>query len=219
MSENKDNCLEGNTCQRVFPIFEQYREELTRFVNRRISDPSQSEALVSDVLIKLHHNCEKLTEVKNIRAWMFQITRNTIYDYHRDQSKRAQSLPENNIVEDFYQTNEFLHLASLVPLLINCLPYKYSVPLQLSELEGLPQKDIAKRLNITLSGAKSRIQRGRRKLKELFHECLYLELDRQGVPIDYQIKPDCLALMSEVNKIAKLSNDQIASQGFCACKD
>ena len=58
-------------------------------------------------------------------------------------------------------------LAECVRPMMNALPEKYRLPLLLSELDGLPQKEVAKRLGLSLSAAKSRVQRGREQLKHL----------------------------------------------------
>nr|WKN36274.1 sigma-70 family RNA polymerase sigma factor [Tunicatimonas sp. TK19036] len=193
---SQKNCFEGSTCQQVFPVFQQYREELLHFVNKRLQDRAQSEALVSDVLMKMHLHCEQLDQIKNIRSWLYQITRNTIHDYFRELKKI-----ENRPVDVARQKPEVLlgtdgqeSLAVLIPSLLTCLPASYAQPLQMSDLEGLPQKVIAQKMQLSVSGVKSRIQRGRQKLKALFHECLHLELDQQGVPVDFSIKPSCNAL-------------------------
>ena len=60
------------------------------------------------------------------------------------------------------------------------LPQEYRLPLLLSELNGLPQKEVAERLGLSLSAAKSRVQRGRKRLKDLFIECCDFELDHRG---------------------------------------
>lgn len=196
---DKTSLLKGNTCQRVFLLFQQYREELLLFVNRRLHDRVQSEALLSDVLMKMHRQCEQLTHVKNIRAWLFQVARNTINDYFREQAKQAEKSVQNLADERSWESAGPEALASLIPALMTCLPEKYAQPLLMSDLEGISQKDIATQLNLSVSAVKSRVQRGRRKLKALFYECLYLELDQQGVPMDYRIKPLCESL-SEMNE-------------------
>jgi RNA polymerase sigma-70 factor, ECF subfamily len=43
-------------------------------------------------------------------------------------------------------------------------------------------------LGISLSGAKSRVQRARKKLKELLLECCHFEFDRYGTVFDYHPK-------------------------------
>ena len=68
--------------------------------------------------------------------------------------------------------------------MIYSLPEPYRDALVLTELEGLTQKDLAKRLGISLSGAKSRVQRGREQLKTMLHECCTFEFDRRGMVID-----------------------------------
>jgi RNA polymerase sigma-70 factor, ECF subfamily len=49
----------------------------------------------------------------------------------------------------------------------------------------LSQQHLAEREGISLSGAKSRVQRAREKLRQLLLECCHFELDRLGRIIDY----------------------------------
>ena len=58
----------------------------------------------------------------------------------------------------------------------------------LSEIKCLSQKDIASILGISYSGAKSRIQRGREKVKELMYECCHYDIDSTGNVIDYNCR-------------------------------
>ncbi len=58
----------------------------------------------------------------------------------------------------------------------------------MAELEGLTQKKIAADLGISLSGAKSRVQRARGKLKEMILDCCHVEADKYGNILDYQPK-------------------------------
>jgi hypothetical protein len=50
----------------------------------------------------------------------------------------------------------------------------------LTELEALTQQELANRLGISLSGAKSRVQRGRAQLKQMLDEGCTFEFDRRG---------------------------------------
>jgi RNA polymerase sigma-70 factor (ECF subfamily) len=72
--------------------------------------------------------------------------------------------------------------------MVNALPETYRLPLLLSELEGLPQKEVARRLGLSLSAAKSRVQRGRERLKGVFAECCHVETDHRGSLTSYQRK-------------------------------
>lgn len=73
---------------------------------------------------------------------------------------------------------------------IKNLPPKYKEPLILADIQGINQKQIAKKLNLSLSGAKSRVQRARKLLKESFDECSTYEFDKQGGVIEFHPKGD-----------------------------
>jgi RNA polymerase sigma-70 factor (ECF subfamily) len=73
--------------------------------------------------------------------------------------------------------------------MIEELPDEYQVALRLTELEGLTQQELAARTGLSLSGAKSRVQRGRKMLREMLLACCHFEFDRHGKVIDYY--PEC----------------------------
>ena len=62
----------------------------------------------------------------------------------------------------------------------------YRDAVRLVDLEGLPQQEAAARSGITVSGMKSRVQRGRQALKYLVHGCCQIDLDAGGRATDYQ---------------------------------
>ncbi|MFN0200337.1 MAG: sigma factor-like helix-turn-helix DNA-binding protein, partial [Bacteroidia bacterium] len=68
------------------------------------------------------------------------------------------------------------------------IPYKYAEALILTDIKGLSQQELADKLGISLSGAKSRVQRGREKLKEMLMECCIFEFDARGQVVNYEPK-------------------------------
>ena len=74
---------------------------------------------------------------------------------------------------------------------INQLPPSYRDALLQTELGKLSQKEFAEQSAISYSGAKSRIQRGRQQLFELFKECCRFSADKYGNIIEYQGKHNC----------------------------
>lgn len=60
------------------------------------------------------------------------------------------------------------------------MPDKYGRPLLWSDLDGIPQAQIAERLGLSLSGTKSRIQRARRMLADRVRQHCELEFDGEG---------------------------------------
>jgi RNA polymerase sigma-70 factor (ECF subfamily) len=75
--------------------------------------------------------------------------------------------------------------------MIDRLPDPYRQALTLTELEGRTQRELADALGLSLSGAKSRVQRGREQLKELILACCHVEVDRRGGVVDYEPRREC----------------------------
>jgi len=126
-----------------------------------------------------------LADAERLSAWVYQIARNVIRDYYRSQSGSTVALADGELEED--QKRETACTGQTVPgmnELIRQLPEKYQEAVQLSEIEGLTQQEVADRLGISLSGAKSRIQRGRALLKNVLDQCCAFEFDRRGNLLD-----------------------------------
>ena len=75
--------------------------------------------------------------------------------------------------------------ACLIPF-IRALPPAYGEALMLTDIGGLPQAEAARRLGLSVSGLKSRVQRGRAKLKQALLRCCAIETDRWGTVLDYR---------------------------------
>jgi RNA polymerase sigma-70 factor, ECF subfamily len=183
--------LTTDTCSAVAPVFLAYEAQLKGFVQKRILDKDEANDILQQLYLKIYKNCEQLPEVKNVKAWLYQITRNAVYDFFRE-SSRYQTITEVELEELPDDTRH--DVEALVAPLISLLPEEYAEALRLSELEGVSQKEIAERLGISYSGAKSRVQRGREKLKALFIECCHLEFSHDGSIVSATIKDSCKPL-------------------------
>jgi RNA polymerase sigma-70 factor (ECF subfamily) len=68
--------------------------------------------------------------------------------------------------------------------MVTALPDPYRQALILSDVEGVPQQDLARQTGISLSGIKSRVQRARSKVKEALLNCFEIEFDPRGQVLD-----------------------------------
>lgn len=169
-------------------IYTDFHSKLKSFVVGRVSDPATADDILQDVYLKLHANMGGLRETDRLQSWVYQITRNAIIDYYRrarPQEELSDSLASP--VDD--EPDAVSQLASSVKGMLHCVPNKYREALELTELQGLSQVELAARLDISVSGAKSRVQRAREKLKEAFLDCCHFEFDRSGRVVDYH--PNC----------------------------
>src|SRR5688572_23483826 len=162
--------------------------KLVNFVQTRVKDKSTAEDIVQDVFIKVHTKSSQLKEADKITGWIYQITRNAVADYFR---KHAKPLEPINVdwESSYHEFNDCV--AQCLRALMNTLPEKYKVALQLAEVDNLSQYEVAEKLNITYSGARSRVQRARKILKEKLDELYYIKTDSYGNVISCEDKAPC----------------------------
>jgi len=79
-----------STCEQVFPVFEEFRDELERYIRRKVGNDTVAEDLTGSLALRLYDQCEKLPEVHNVRAWLYRLAHNAAMDYHREQTRLAQ---------------------------------------------------------------------------------------------------------------------------------
>lgn len=169
-------------------IWGAFHVRLLRFIRRHVADEAAAEDILQDVFLKVHTRLDTLADERKLASWVFQIARNAVIDHARAQRPMT-ALPEH--VEAPEEPDDDL-VQELVPglgAMLDILPASDREAIVLADLSGISQRELAERLGISLSGAKSRVQRARRRLKEAFIACCQLEFDRLGRVIELQ--PGC----------------------------
>jgi RNA polymerase sigma-70 factor (ECF subfamily) len=181
----------GHT-SRESAAWREYRTELYRFVLKRVRNEASAEDIVHDVLVKAYSRRGTLEDPSKLRSWLYQITRNTIVDFYRAQ-RPMEEIPDELVGEDSGDAGEGAarELASCLRPLLRNLPESYREPLNLVDLGGVTQRELASQLGLSLSGAKSRVQRGRKMLRDLVLDCCRVELDHRGGVVDYESRGGC----------------------------
>lgn len=176
----------------VEAVWETLHTRLTRFVRKRVPDEQTADDVLQDVYLKIHTQIHQLRSADRLQAWVYQITRNAIHDYYRSQ-KPTDELDELTLLSDAPDAADNLEqrLGESIRCMIESLPHDYREAVLLTEYEGLTQQALAERLSLSLSGAKSRVQRGRKLLRALMLECCHFQFDRLGAVIDYHPRCDC----------------------------
>lgn len=152
------------------------RLRLFRFVRSRVHHDHDAEDIVHDALVRGLTKLDDIRDVESLTPWFFQITMNAIRDHYRRQRPEfATELDENIAAEP--TPADLRDLADCVASMVYQLDEPYRTAIRRSELDGVPMRVIADELGISISGVKSRVQRGRVKLKELVSSCCQLELD------------------------------------------
>ena len=161
-------------------VWHEFHAQLRRYIQARIGNRADSEDVLQEVFLRVHRRLDSLRAEENLRAWVFRVARNAVIDHLRrrrpDSPGEAVEAPSRS---DVHEQNGHDLTACLDPLMEQ-LPKSYRRALQLTDLGGLTQKAAADALSLSLSGMKSRVQRGREKLKFLLEDCCDIEVDRYG---------------------------------------
>ncbi len=174
----------------VESVWDDLGDTLKRFIVGRVSNEQVAEDILQDVFLKIHANIDGLNDERRLQSWVYQIARHAITDYYR-KPNRSQELPEELPAPEDDGNDAERQLARSLRAMVELLPAEYREAVILDAFEGLPQKEIAARLGLSLSGAKSRIQRGRAMLRDALLACCHFEFDRQGHVVDYTPRVQC----------------------------
>jgi len=182
-------------------IWREFHHRLKGFIQSRTSNNIDAEDILQDVFTRIHINRQKLSTLQSVSGWVFRITRNALADYYRSHAtsfnamqKLSSNVKGDNEVASNLAASALEDVSLPDEKLVQCmkpfaehLPEPYREAIELTELGGLSQRQAALQLGISVSGMKSRIQRGRDKLKSMLLDCCSIELDRRKKVID--VKP------------------------------
>ncbi len=174
-------------------IWRELSDRLRQFVRSRIESTADVDDVLQTVFLRIHSKFDDLRQADRLESWVFQITRNAVTDHFR-KKRDAQDAAEL-LIEDADESSEEnlnAELAGCLGRLIGRLPEDQRRALSMYELDGMSQKDIANRESISLSGAKSRIQRGRKSLEGMLKACCEFQFDGRGNIVEYEAtNTDC----------------------------
>jgi len=178
------------------PDWQSFERPLRAFITRRVPKDAVDD-VYGDVLLRLVSNRDKFQAADKPLAWLYKVTANIIADYYRTHS-REQAVVNQEISADVAaqvsmenDRSATAELAECVLPFIANLPEPYRQSLIMTEINGMKQVDAARKLGLSESGLKSRVQRGRAQLKEAIQKCCEVRLNRKGNIVDYDKKQPC----------------------------
>lgn len=167
------------------------RKAIHNFIRARITDAATVDDLTQEVLVKAQRAGPSLKDSAKLEGWMFRIARNMVADHFRNSAKLVIFSSDGGSVvrPDIAlftqeQENRKAHLLRCVHAFVESLPDHYRTALELVDFEGISQVELAKRFGLTVSAAKSRVQRARARLRALIDACCEVDTDVYGNFID-----------------------------------
>ncbi|WP_134683857.1 RNA polymerase sigma factor SigZ [Brevibacillus migulae] len=165
--------------------------EVKRFVAKKVKCTTAVDDIVQIVFLKAYANLARLADPTKIKPWIFQIARNSIVDYYRTRMSKTVLLDdvETSVSGDSAGADFSQEVLICMKEAIPGLPAAYRDALTLY-LGGLTHKQVSERLGISLSATKSRIQRGRERIRRKLTGCCHIEADLYGNIVDFAVKRD-----------------------------
>lgn len=193
--------VDKNQCCNIHSVVSDVYDKILGYVINKTNNKELALDITQDVMGRLIDAYNKNTKITNVKAWLFQVTRNAIADKYRKTDKlEFKSIEEQTPSADSefnIMTEDFI-----IPM-IKLLPEKYSFALYMSDIQNMKHADIAVKLNLSLSATKMRCQRARKKLHELFLECCDIHYTPKGAFASCTIKTTCTPLLQEEEKLNK----------------
>jgi RNA polymerase sigma-70 factor (ECF subfamily) len=167
--------------------------QLRPFLARRVAATDVDDVL-QDVWLRVQRGLPGLRDEERFTSWLFQIARSAVAEHQRGRARHpvpavageSDDLPADPSIDDREAARS---LACCVSIFVARLPSPYREAVTLVELEGLTVREAAGMAGVSVSGMKSRVQRGRAQLRQLFDQCCEIALDARGKVIDYAPRP------------------------------
>lgn len=188
------------TALTVEDVWRDFAGPLHGFVHRRVADRHVVDDIVAEVMLRIHDNLDRLDDHEKVTAWVFRIARNVITDHYRRTARRRETptdqpdaRPDDSGRPDAWIDDQDVvvrELSAVLRPLVERLPDDYRRALELVDLGGMTQAEAARLEHVSLSGMKSRVQRGRRQLMALLHQHCEISFDATGMPANCTPRAD-----------------------------
>jgi RNA polymerase sigma-70 factor (ECF subfamily) len=163
-------------------LYNNFKQSIFALILKQVKQKDIAEELTSETFKRICHCQADGKECNNPKSYLYRIALNLINDYFNSNKRQifiTSEQLENSIAEEELPNLNKEVIECLLPL-IHKLPPSYKEAIILADLQQLPQLQIAQRLGISISGAKSRIQRGRQQLKLLLLNSCQIKTDPFG---------------------------------------
>jgi len=138
-----------------------------------LSDRTLAEDAVQEAFLRLIRHRDRYDPAKPFAPWFYAIVRNVSVDLLRRRARYREALddlvarlPDDAMVEPFAETPDGPMAASGATDLLALLPRGERAVLVLRIVEGMPFREVAAALGLSVEAAKKRAQRGLRRLRD-----------------------------------------------------
>lgn len=162
----------------ILRAWDSHESELRAWLRSRLGNPHDAEDMLQDLFLKAMRQDKKFCEIDNARAWLFEVARNALADRLRLMKEQVE-IPDD-LVAEHEEMPAVESLAACLPRALSELSEEDIDAITRCDLDGMTQEDYARLKGLTLPGAKSRVQRARKRLREHLSEACQVKFDGAG---------------------------------------
>ncbi len=164
-------------------LWQQYHQRLLVYLRRRLAVPDEAQDVVQTIFLKVFQHPPAPRSPEQLEAWMWRVTKNALIDHWRKQNKVPPllSMDDDEPFSDGLkaqlgqgepmEANPRLQMSCCLEAMVRELPDKYRQTIELADLQQHPYREVAQQLGVTESAIKSRVKRGREKLRDQLVAC------------------------------------------------
>lgn len=184
MTEHEERpCVDGDPGRPcVVEAWTRHEAPLRAWLGRQVrGDAAVADDLLQTVFLKVLRQGRAFCELRNPRAWLFATARHAVVDRYRA-ARREVPLPDD-LVDDVLVVDPpppVDAMSACLPRALEELGEQDAHILQRCDIEGQTQADYARAHGLSVPGAKSRLQRARRRLQKHLTEVCGVRRDEQG---------------------------------------
>jgi RNA polymerase sigma-70 factor, ECF subfamily len=200
-AEMNANAGGTHTAESIEAVWREFSGELRQFIGRRVSRSQDAEDILQLVALRMLQNADENRDRLTLLGWLYAVTRNAITDHYRAAVHRREVITEDtpeppiaHLAADPDAQRALAGLAACVRPLLRLLPADQAAAVELVDLTGVSQVEAARAAGLSVSGMKSRVQRGRRALRSALTACCHLQLDVRGEVQEFESRreTDCV---------------------------
>lgn len=169
-------------------IYTQFHQQLYRFILKKVDNEDDAKDLLQDAFVRIWQRIDSVKEEQKITSWIYQVTRNIIVDFYRQKRYTTEKVA----ISEEEEKEAIVGLEQCMDRFIGELPKAEREIFIASEIHQRKQKDLAASYNIPYSSLRSKVQRSRKKVKEMIQQCCHVQYDARGNVMDFSSrKKEC----------------------------
>lgn len=170
-------------------LWSAWASRIRAFLSTRVRSPADADDLLQETFLRAARQLASLEDPDRAGAWLFRIARNVVLDHHRAATRRAsmaslEAWSEPNLTPPGNEAEATqASLSRCLALTLPTLGQPDLEAISFTYLGGRPQRELAQKAGLSISAAKSRVQRARQRLIDRINACCRIDRDSHGAPI------------------------------------